>query len=121
MAKFIGSHVQLTKSGVGVRRRTRRTVYMTPAPPGAVFPSSIARQPTECQYRTMRLRKALGDMFFNADPFDTDTIIPTVEIINTSHQTLPFGSGDYPDKLLFHQALNKVSNSSFQNRLELPW
>ena len=27
-------------------------------------------------------------------------------IINTSYQKLPFGSGDYPDKLLFHQALN---------------
>ena len=27
-------------------------------------------------------------------------------IINTSHQKLPFGSGDYPDKLFFHQALN---------------
>ena len=24
----------------------------------------------------------------------------------TSYQKLPFGSGDYPDKLLFHQALN---------------
>ena len=29
-----------------------------------------------------------------------------VPIINTSYQKLPFGSGDYPDKLLFHQALN---------------
>ena len=28
------------------------------------------------------------------------------EIINTSYQKLPFGSGDYPDKLLYHQALN---------------
>ena len=26
--------------------------------------------------------------------------------INTSYQKLPFGSGDYPDKLLYHQALN---------------
>ena len=33
-------------------------------------------------------------------------------IINTSHQKLPFGSGDYPDKLLYHQTLNYVSNSS---------
>ena len=33
-------------------------------------------------------------------------------IINTSYEKLPFGSGDYPDKLLFHQALNYVSNSS---------
>ena len=29
-----------------------------------------------------------------------------LSIINTSYQELPFGSGDYPDKLLFHQALN---------------
>ena len=29
-----------------------------------------------------------------------------VSIINTSYQRLPFGSGDDPDKLLFHQALN---------------
>ena len=36
------------------------------------------------------------------------------EIINTSYQKLPFGSGDYPDKLLFHQALNQVSNYMFR-------
>ena len=35
-----------------------------------------------------------------------------LSIINTSYQKLPFGSEDYPDKLLFHQALNEVSNSS---------
>ena len=44
------------------------------------------------------------------------SIITLVElsIISTSYQNLPFGSGDYPDKLLpvFHQALNEVSNSS---------
>ena len=34
------------------------------------------------------------------------------EIINTSYQKLPFGSGDDPDKLFFHRALNQVSNSS---------
>ena len=39
-------------------------------------------------------------------------LIPMVPIINTSYQKLPFGSGDYPDKLLYHQALNQVSNSS---------
>ena len=33
--------------------------------------------------------------------------------INTSYQKLPFGSGDYPDTLFFHQALNYVSNSSY--------
>ena len=41
----------------------------------------------------------------------TETI-PTNSIINTSYEKLPFGSGDDPDKLLFHQALNQVSNSS---------
>ena len=29
-----------------------------------------------------------------------------LSLINTSYQKLPFGSGDYSDKLLFHQALN---------------
>ena len=29
-----------------------------------------------------------------------------VTIINTGYQKLPFGSGDYPGKLLYHQALN---------------
>ena len=33
-------------------------------------------------------------------------------IINTSYQKSPFGSGDDPDTLFFHQALNKVSNAS---------
>ena len=27
-------------------------------------------------------------------------------IIDTSYHKLPFGSGDYPDKLLYHRALN---------------
>ena len=31
-------------------------------------------------------------------------------IINTSYQNLPFGSGHYPDKLLFHQALRSCLN-----------
>ena len=40
-----------------------RTVYITP--PWDGFPSSTARQPRGCQYRTIRLRqkKALGDTF----------------------------------------------------------
>ena len=29
-----------------------------------------------------------------------------VSVVNTSYQKLPFGSGDHPDKLLFHEALN---------------
>ena len=33
-------------------------------------------------------------------------------IINTSYLELPFGSGGYPEKLLYHQALNEVSDSS---------
>ena len=35
-----------------------------------------------------------------------------VPIINTSYQKLPFGSGDYPNKLLFHQAPNRLFKSS---------
>ena len=33
-------------------------------------------------------------------------------IINTSYQKLPFGSGDYPDKLLFHQATKFVTHQA---------
>ena len=62
---------------------------------------------------------------FNAELFGTDTTPTAVEIssmhgksakkviyrdtiINTSYQKLPFGSGDYPDKLLYHQALRRI-------------
>ena len=45
--------------------RARGVVYITHLYCG--FPSSITRQPRECQYRTIRLRKALGKMFPNAD------------------------------------------------------
>ena len=38
-------------------------------------------------------------------PCSTQTIIQQ-GIINTSYEKLPFGSGDYPDKLLYHQVLN---------------
>ena len=41
--------------------------------------------------------------------FTCTSVIPFAiahTIINTSYEKLPFGSGDYPDKLLFHQALN---------------
>ena len=34
-----------------------------------------------------------------------DSANPIGLIINTSCQKLPFGAGDYPDKLLYHQAL----------------
>ena len=42
--------------------RTRRAVYYI-TPPWGGLPSSIARQPRGCQYRTMRLREAPGEMF----------------------------------------------------------
>ena len=42
--------------------RTRRAVYYI-TPPWGGLPSSIARQPRGCQYRTTRLRKALDEMF----------------------------------------------------------
>ena len=38
------------------------TVYITPPPRGG-FPSQIARQPRGCQYGTVRLQKALGEVF----------------------------------------------------------
>ena len=38
-------------------------VYHTITPPCGGFPSSIARQPRGCQYRTTRFRKALGESF----------------------------------------------------------
>ena len=31
--------------------------------PGAFFPNSISRHPKGCQYRTISLRKALGEIF----------------------------------------------------------
>ena len=51
-----------------------RCVSHTPLLGG--FPSLIARQPRGCQYRTIRLRKALGDMFptLLSGPFSDPTI-----------------------------------------------
>ena len=37
---------------------------------------------------------------------------PNHPIIDTSYQKLPFGSGDYPDKLLFHQALKFLTHQT---------
>ena len=53
------------------------TVYITL--PWGGGSSATARRPRGCQYQTMRLRKALGDMIPNAVLFGADTI-PTVEI-----------------------------------------
>ena len=40
-------------------------------------------------------------------PFhNSSSMLQCPYVINTSYQKLPFGSGDYPDKLLYHQALN---------------
>ena len=47
----------------------------------------------------IRDRKKKGLRLMNGDEY-------AVCLINTSYQKLPFGSGDDPDKLLFHQALN---------------
>ena len=49
--------------------------YITP--PGEVFQGRLLDNPRACQYRTIRVRKALGEMVPNADLFGTDTIIPT--------------------------------------------
>ena len=67
---------------------TSTTVPGVPLPYAAVtshtpwggFPSSIARQPRGCQYLTIRLRKALGEMFPTPISFGTDTIPTAVEI-----------------------------------------
>ena len=48
-------------------------------PPGAAFPSSIARQPRRCQYGTIRLRKALDEMFRTPTFVGTDTVPTAVE------------------------------------------
>ena len=53
---------------------------------------------TACDLRSMTRQAFLGLML--------DESMVTCVIINTSYQKLPFGSGDYPDKLLFRQALN---------------
>ena len=49
-------------------------------PPGAIFPSPIARQPRGCQYGTVRFREALGDTFPTSSLFGTDTMPTAVEI-----------------------------------------
>ena len=43
--------------------------------------------------------------YFSVGRMLSSCLVPTL-IINTSYQKLPFGSGDDPDKLFFHQALN---------------
>ena len=40
----------------------------------------------------------------------TLTLLSDTPIINTSYQNLPFGSGHYPDELLFHEALRSCLN-----------
>ena len=66
---------------ISASQRTRATVYdivyITPSWGG--FPSSIARQPRGCHSRTIRLRKALGEIFPTPTFFGTDTT-PPVEI-----------------------------------------
>ena len=46
----------------------------TSQPPWGGFPRSITRQPRGCQYRTVRLRKALGEMF-PAPTFSAPTMV----------------------------------------------
>ena len=55
-------------------------------PPWSAFPSPIARQPRGCQYRTMRFRQGLGEMF--PTPTVLADTIPTVEI-----STMKIGPG----------------------------
>ena len=60
------------------------TEYITP--PSGGFPTSIAQQPRGCQYRTVRLRKALGVIFPTPAFLDNDTIL-AVEISTTEKPT----------------------------------
>ena len=59
------------------------TLYITPIWGG--FPRSIDRQPRGCQYRTIRLRKALHEMF-PTPPFLAPTLVPTAEISTTENR-----------------------------------
>ena len=54
------------------------TAYITPL--WDRFPSSIARQPRGCQYRTNRLRKALGEMLPTPTFWHRHYCSPTVEM-----------------------------------------
>ena len=52
---------------------------------------------------------SLVDVFFFCGRYAqkrTPNSSAVLKIINTSYQKLRFGSGDDPDKLFFHQALN---------------
>ena len=54
-------------------------------------------------YKLLRLPRSAFVVPWFSCPFLS---LLVVLFINTSYQNLPFGSGDYPDKLLHHQALN---------------
>ena len=90
--------------------RYRLSAVQRPAPRmrlgGAVHASATPRCMSES---TTGSSAADTSIFF---PVKQKKSVFPQEIINTSYQKLPFGSGDYPDKLFFHQALNQVSNSS---------
>ena len=66
-------------------------MYITHTPRGG-FPRPTARQPRGCLYRTIRLQKALGEMFFNADLFATGNI-PTVVERYRAWEIRPGGRG----------------------------
>ena len=56
--------------------------------------SSITRQPRGCQYRTIRLRKALGEIF------QSPTLLTHVEILSTENRPLG-GGGDTHRRLWY--------------------
>ena len=51
----------------------------------------------------------------------SETNCPNNSIINTSYQKLPFGSGDYPDKLLYHQQFQfmYITRNQLAKQLEI--
>ena len=71
----------------------RRCTYHTPLWGG--FPTSIPRQPRGCQFRTIRLRKALGENF-PPPTFLAGTISPTTTAVEMSTMEVrPMGDVKY--------------------------
>ena len=71
----LDDHALLCRPGTTTTLSYGTTVYITPSRGG--LPSSIARHPRGCQYRTTRLRKAPGETFPPPTIFGTGPI-PTV-------------------------------------------
>ena len=67
------------------RLRQATNEYPPHTPSWGGYPISIAGQPGGCQYRTTRLRKALGEIFPTPTSSGTDTT-PPVEILTMENR-----------------------------------